>query len=145
MTISKDLRLNNQKIIFTNGCFDLLHVGHIKYLEQAKRFGDILIIGLNSDRSVQKLKGPGRPINSQDDRAFLLAALESVDYVVIFNDETPYNLINSIKPHVLVKGGDYENKKVSGQEIVNELKIVKFIKGKSTTKIIQTIQNQKKI
>ena len=145
ITISKDLRLSNQKIIFTNGCFDLLHVGHIKYLEQAKRFGDILIIGLNSDRSVKKLKGPGRPINSQDDRALLLAALESVDYVVIFNDETPYNLINSIKPHTLVKGGDYEDKKVAGQEIVDELKIVKFIKGRSTTKTIQTIQNQKNI
>ena len=143
--ISKDLRSSNQKIIFTNGCFDLLHVGHIKYLEQAKRFGDILIIGLNSDSSVKKLKGSDRPINSQDDRALLLAALESVDYVVIFDDETPYNLINSIKPHTLVKGGDYEDRKVAGQEIVNELKIVKFIEGKSTTKIIQTIQNQKKI
>jgi len=133
------LKERNKKIVFTNGCFDILHVGHAKYLEEAKGFGDVLIIGLNSDASVTTLKGEGRPINPQMDRAYILAALESVDYVVIFDEETPYDLIKIIKPHTLVKGGDYEGKDVAGQDIAGELKLVQFIDGKSTTKTIEKI------
>jgi D-beta-D-heptose 7-phosphate kinase / D-beta-D-heptose 1-phosphate adenosyltransferase len=130
-----------KRIVFTNGCFDILHAGHVKYLEEAKSYGDILILGLNADSSVRKLKGPTRPINNQDDRAYILASLESVDYVVIFEEETPYELIKAIKPHTLVKGGDYEGKDVVGQDIANELKLVKFVDGKSTTNTIKRIQN----
>ncbi len=115
----------------------------MKYLEVAKSYGDILILGLNADSSVRKLKGPTRPINIQEDRAYILASLESVDYVVIFEEETPYELIKLIKPHTLVKGGDYEGKDVIGSDIAQELRFVKFINGKSTTKIIQRIQNAK--
>ena len=131
---------NSKKIVFTNGCFDLLHAGHISYLEKAKNFGDILILGLNSDRSVTSLKGKGRPIYLQDDRAYILAALEVVDYVVIFDEDTPYELIKSIEPHILVKGGDYRGKEVVGQDIADELKLVEFVDGKSSTKIIEKIK-----
>lgn len=139
--LANRLHQKGKKIVFTNGCFDILHVGHVKYLEEAKSYGDILILGLNADSSVTKLKGPSRPINTQEDRAYILASLESVDYVVIFEEETPYELIKLIKPHVLVKGGDYEGKDVVGQDIADELKLVQFIDGKSTTKTIQRIQN----
>lgn len=133
-----------KKIVFTNGCFDILHVGHVKYLEEARSYGDVLILGLNADSSVKKLKGESRPINNQDDRAYILASLESVDYVVIFEEETPYELIKLIKPHVLVKGGDYEGKDVVGQDIADELKLVKFVDGKSTTNTIKRIQENEK-
>ena len=136
----EELKLKNKKVIFTNGCFDLIHSGHIRYLEQAKKFGDILVVGVNSDRSVAALKGKNRPINSEIDRAYIIAALEVVDYVVIFNDDTPYNLIKSIKPDILVKGGDYEGKDVVGKNLAGQLKIVKYIKNKSTTKTIHKIQ-----
>ena len=139
-SIVSELKNKNKKIVFTNGCFDILHIGHIKYLEKAKNFGDILILGLNSNNSTQKLKGKTRPINTQDDRAYILASLEAVDYVVIFNEDTPLNLIKLIKPDVLVKGGDYEGKEVVGQDIAKELKLVQFIDGKSTTKTIERIQ-----
>ena len=139
--LAKKLHDKGKKIIFTNGCFDILHAGHVKYLEEAKSYGDILILGLNADSSVRKLKGPTRPINNQDDRAYILASLESVDYVVIFEEETPYELIKLIQPHVLVKGGDYEGKDVVGQDIAQELRLVQFVDGKSTSKIIQRIQN----
>ena len=139
--LAKKLHNKGKKIIFTNGCFDILHAGHVKYLEEAKSYGDILILGLNADSSVRKLKGPTRPINNQDDRAYILASLESVDYVVIFEEETPYELIKLIQPHVLVKGGDYEGKDVVGQDIAQELRLVQFVDGKSTSKIIQRIQN----
>ena len=137
--ISKIKNLD-KKIIFTNGCFDILHIGHIKYLEKAKEFGDTLILGLNSDSSVNKLKGKNRPINSQKDRALILASLKVVDYVVIFDEDTPLELIKLIKPDVLVKGSDYKGKEVAGQEIAKELKLIKFIDGKSTTKTIEKIQ-----
>ncbi|MFY9090212.1 D-glycero-beta-D-manno-heptose-7-phosphate kinase [Arcobacter aquimarinus] len=130
-----------KKVVFTNGCFDILHAGHVKYLEVAKSYGDVLIVGVNADSSVRKLKGPTRPINNQDDRAYILASLESVDYVVIFEEETPYELIKLVKPHTLVKGGDYEGKDVVGQDIANELKLVQFVNGKSTTNTIKRIQN----
>ena len=139
--LAKKLHDKGKKIIFTNGCFDILHAGHVKYLEEAKSYGDILILGLNADSSVRKLKGPTRPINNQDDRAYILASLESVDYVVIFEEETPYELIKLIQPHVLVKGGDYEGKEIVGQDIAQELRLVQFVDGKSTSKIIQRIQN----
>jgi len=133
-------RLNGKRIVFTNGCFDILHVGHVKYLQVAKSFGDVLIVGLNSDASVSRLKGPTRPVNMAEDRAYLLAALEAVDFVVPFSEDTPYELIKMIKPDVLVKGGDYEGKEVVGTEFASELKLVDFVDGKSTTQTIQKIQ-----
>jgi D-beta-D-heptose 7-phosphate kinase / D-beta-D-heptose 1-phosphate adenosyltransferase len=138
--IVSELKYRDKKIIFTNGCFDILHIGHIKYLEKSKSFGDILILGLNSDNSTKRLKGKNRPINTQTDRAYILASLEVVDYLVIFDQDTPFDLIKLIKPDVLVKGGDYEGKEVVGQDIAKELKLVKFIDGKSTTKTIERIQ-----
>ena len=141
--ISAELKSRGKKIIFTNGCFDVLHMGHVKYLEISKNYGDILIVGINSDLSVKKLKGPSRPINSQIDRAYILAALEVVDYVVVFDKDTPYELIKAIRPNTLIKGGDYKNKDVVGQNIVNELKLVEFVDGKSTTQTISKIQKGK--
>jgi D-beta-D-heptose 7-phosphate kinase / D-beta-D-heptose 1-phosphate adenosyltransferase len=141
--LSTELKSRGRKIVFTNGCFDLLHAGHVRYIEEAKKFGDVLIVGLNSDRSVSVLKGADRPINSEQDRAYILAALEAVDYVVIFDENTPYELITAIKPHTLVKGGDYQGKDVTGQDIAGELKLIKFVNGKSTTKTIDKIQQSK--
>ena len=138
--IVKRVRNSNQQIVFTNGCFDILHVGHVKYLQKAKSFGDILIVGLNSDDSVRRLKGPTRPVNVAHDRAYILAALEAVDYVVPFTEDTPHDLIKLIAPDVLVKGGDYEGKQVVGTEFAKELKLVDFVDGKSTTKTIEKIQ-----
>jgi len=134
------LKKQNKKIVFTNGCFDILHKGHVQYLDKAKSFGDVLILGLNSDASVSALKGPNRPINNEDDRGYILAALESVDYVVKFTDDTPLSLIEIVQPDILVKGGDYEGKKIVGSEIAKELKLVQFVDGKSTTKTIEKIQ-----
>ena len=139
-TLSEELSMRGKKIVFTNGCFDLLHAGHVRYLEAAKSFGDVLIVGLNSDRSVKALKGSDRPINMQMDRAYILAALEVVDYVVIFDEDTPYNLIKAIKPKTLVKGADYEGKEVVGQDIAEELILVEFVEGKSSSKTINKIQ-----
>ena len=141
--IVSQIKTQNKKIVFTNGCFDILHLGHIKYLEEAKKCGDILIVGINSDESVKKLKGLDRPINSEYDRSYLLASLEIVDYVVVFSEETPFNLIKKIKPNILVKGGDYEGLPVIGEHIVDELKIVNFIEGKSTSETILNLQNKK--
>ena len=138
--ISDTLRNQNKKIVFTNGCFDILHIGHIKYLEEAKKHGDVLVLGLNSDNSIKKLKGKNRPINIQSDRAHILASIKVVDYVVLFDDETPLKLIKLIMPDTLVKGGDYIGKHVAGQEIVKELKLINYIDGKSTSEIINKIQ-----
>ena len=140
--IAKKAKLDGKRIVFTNGCFDILHVGHVKYLEVAKSFGDILIVGLNSDASVTRLKGPSRPINNSDDRAYILAALEAVDYVVPFEEDTPYELIKKVAPHTLVKGGDYAGKEVVGADIADELKLVDFVDGKSTTNTIKKIQGE---
>ena len=131
-----------KKIVFTNGCFDILHVGHVKYLQEAKSFGDVLIVGLNSDASVRRLKGPSRPVNPVEDRAYLLAALEAVDFVVPFEEDTPYELIRMIRPDVLVKGGDYAGKEVVGTEFAKELRLVDFVAGKSTTNTIEKIQGK---
>jgi len=140
--IVKRYKAQGKRVVFTNGCFDILHVGHVKYLQIAKSFGDVLIVGLNSDASVKRLKGDSRPINVAQDRAYLLAALEAVDFVVPFEEDTPYNLIKMIAPDTLVKGGDYKGKDVVGTEFARELKLVDFVDGKSTTKTIEKIQGQ---
>ena len=138
--VVSSLRKSNKKIIFTNGCFDILHVGHVKYLEKAKKLGDILIVGINSDNSVKKLKGDKRPINNLYDRSCVLASLNSVDFVIPFDEETPIKLIEAIVPDILVKGGDYKGKQVIGEDIVKELVLIDFIEGKSTSKTILKIQ-----
>lgn len=137
--ISKRLRAQGRKIIFTNGCFDILHRGHASYLQQAKELGDLLIVGLNSDESIRRLKGETRPINNLEDRAYLLAALESVDYVIPFTEDTPYELIKCILPNVLVKGADYAGKEVVGSDIADEVQLIEFVDGKSTSGIIEKI------
>ncbi len=137
--ISKDLKNAGKKIVFTNGCFDILHLGHVKYLQKARALGDKLIVGLNSNESVSRLKGSSRPINDQYDRAYLLASLEVVDYVVIFEDVTPYELIKTIQPDILVKGADYKGKEVIGSDIAKEVKLIDFVNDKSTTSIIERI------
>lgn len=135
-------------IVFTNGCFDILHVGHIRYLREAARQGDILVVGLNSDRSVRELKGSGRPVIRQADRAEMLCALEFVDYVVIFDESTPYELIKCIRPDVLVKGADYKPEEVVGRDIVEanggKLVLVDYVAGKSTTGIIDRVQEMRR-
>lgn len=131
----------HQKIVFTNGCFDILHVGHVKYLEVAKSFGDMLIVGLNSDDSIKRLKGESRPINPLEDRAYILASLESVSYVVPFEEDTPLELISVLKPDILVKGADYEGKEIVGSNIAKEVRLVQFVEGKSTTKIIEKVRD----
>tara|TARA_B100000795_G_scaffold125003_1_gene93272 strand:- start:1493 stop:2920 length:1428 start_codon:yes stop_codon:yes gene_type:complete len=138
--LSSELKIKGKKIVFTNGCFDIIHGGHIRYLEDAKKFGDILILGLNSDKSVRTLKGENRPINNQIDRAYILAALEVIDYVVIFDEETPYKLIKAIKPNTLVKGGDYKGSKIVGEDIAEKVELIDFINGKSTSKTIEKIK-----
>ena len=134
--LSNELNLH-KKIVFTNGCFDILHAGHTDYLTRAKKLGDILVIGLNSDDSVRRLKGESRPVNNQDDRAIVLSALISVDYVVVFEEDTPYELIKMIKPEILVKGGDYEIDNIVGNDIAKETIVLPFVEGKSTTSIIE--------
>jgi D-beta-D-heptose 7-phosphate kinase/D-beta-D-heptose 1-phosphate adenosyltransferase len=136
---------SGQKIVFTNGCFDILHIGHIRYLQEAAKLGDILVLGLNSDASVKRLKGSDRPVNDELDRAELLCALSCVDYVVIFEEDTPLELIKKIKPDVLVKGGDYKNEYVVGTKEVEanggKLVLIPFVEGKSTTNIIEKIKH----
>lgn len=136
----KKLKQENKKIVFTNGCFDILHLGHIKYLEQAKKMGDVLIIGVNSDSSVKMLKGENRPINSEFDRAYLLNSLKCVDYTIVFKEETPYELIKLIQPDILVKGGDYKIENIVGNDIAKSTVVIDYIEGKSTTNIINTIK-----
>ena len=140
------LRGKSKKIVFTNGCFDIIHAGHISYLNEAKTLGDILIVGLNSDKSVRRLKGGGRPIVSEKDRAYVLANLKPVDYVIMFDEDTPYELIKEIKPDVLVKGADYEGKSIVGSDIVEssggKTVLINFIKGKSTSGIIKKIKSK---
>jgi len=140
ITITDSLKLSGNKIIFTNGCFDIIHSGHIKYLEESKKIGGTLVVGLNSDASIKKLKGTNRPINSQNDRALVLSAIGVVDYVVIFDETTPYEIISAIKPNYLLKGGDYKGKKIVGQDLVDEVRLIDFIDGKSTSQIIKKIK-----
>ncbi|EAJ6153119.1 D-glycero-beta-D-manno-heptose-7-phosphate kinase [Campylobacter lari] len=135
--------IQNQKVVFTNGCFDIMHYGHIKYLEKSKKLGDILVVGLNSDESVKRLKGNSRPINLEFQRACMLASMYFVDYVVIFNEDTPYELIEFLKPDVLVKGADYKGKEVVGSNLVKKIELIDFEDGFSTTNIINRIANDK--
>lgn len=139
------IRSENKKIVFTNGCFDLLHIGHIRYLQEAKRQGDILVVGVNTDASVQRLKGPTRPIQNENDRAEILAALGCVDYTILFSEETPLNLIQKVIPHVLVKGGDWKPEQIVGSDFVlsngGKVLSLQFVDGKSTTSIIAKTQS----
>lgn len=133
----------NKKIVFTNGCFDILHKGHVTYLKKAKSLGDILILGLNSDDSVKRLKGESRPVNKESDRASVLEALECIDYIVIFTEDTPLNLIKTVMPDILVKGGDYKVEEVVGREYAKEVKIIDFVTGYSTTSTINKLNGSK--
>jgi rfaE bifunctional protein nucleotidyltransferase chain/domain len=134
----------SKKIVFTNGCFDLIHRGHIEYLSQAADLGHVLIIGVNTDASVQKLKGKNRPLQDEQSRLLILAALEFVDAVILFDEETPYELIKKVQPHILVKGADYQPEEIVGYDIVKarggEIKTLDFIAGYSTTAIEQKIK-----
>jgi len=125
------------KVIFTNGCFDLLHYGHIKFLQKARMLGDVLIVAINSDASVKRLKGPGRPIMKAKDRVKMLEGLSCVDCAVIFDEDTPINIIEWLKPDVLVKGGDWKKKDVVGRKYAKEVVIIPYLKGYSTTEIIK--------
>jgi rfaE bifunctional protein nucleotidyltransferase chain/domain len=133
-------------VVFTNGCFDILHVGHVRYLAAAKRLGDILVVGLNSDASVRELKGIGRPLNSQDDRAEVMAALEAVDHVIIFAEKRVSHLLRQMRPQIYAKGGDYTVDSLDSEEVValKEIKarieILPLVPGKSTSKLVQAIQ-----
>tara|TARA_Y100000739_G_scaffold15108_1_gene12271 strand:+ start:194 stop:658 length:465 start_codon:yes stop_codon:yes gene_type:complete len=141
-----NLKSEKKKIVFTNGCFDLLHVGHIRYLSNAKKLGDFLIVGLNSDESVKILKGQNRPINKFEDRAMLLSALRSVDLVIMFEEQTPENLINKVVPNVLVKGGDYDIEDIAGYHTVikngGKVRTLDFYKGYSSTNYIKKINKR---
>lgn len=136
-------RMQNKKIVFTNGCFDLLHQGHIDYLAKARSLGDMLIIGLNTDNSIKRLKGNSRPIQDEQSRALILASLLFVDYVVMFDEDTPYNLIKKINPNVLVKGADYKKEDIVGYDIVElnggKVMTLNYLEGCSTSNIIRKI------
>jgi D-beta-D-heptose 7-phosphate kinase/D-beta-D-heptose 1-phosphate adenosyltransferase len=142
-------RKSGKTVVFTNGCFDILHRGHTVYLERAKALGDVLIVAVNSDESVRRLKGPERPVNSLEDRMHVLASLRYVDHVVAFGEDTPEELIRAIKPHVFVKGGDYENKPVPEADVVRELggtvRILPYVDNTSTTSLIERIRTPRKV
>ncbi|MCF2639038.1 D-glycero-beta-D-manno-heptose 1-phosphate adenylyltransferase [uncultured Fusobacterium sp.] len=140
----EELKLQGKKVVFTNGCFDILHVGHLRYLNEAKKQGDILIVGVNSDNSVRQLKGEGRPINNEIDRAEMLSGLKAVDFTVIFEELTPIETLEKLKPSIHVKGGDYDKNKLPETATVEknggEVRILSFVEGKSTTNIVKKIQ-----
>lgn len=146
--IRQKLIRENKKIVFTNGCFDILHSGHVDYLTKAKALGNILVVGLNSDKSIRKIKGEKRPIVNEMNRAIILSALKPVDYVVLFDEETPAELIEDIVPDILVKGADWEMDKIVGKDIVlsngGEVKTIEFVNDQSTSKIIDTILSRYK-
>lgn len=137
------LKTRRKKIVFTNGCFDLLHWGHVKYLQDAKKKGDILVVGINSDSSVKRIKEEKRPVVNEKDRLRLVAALESVDYVVLFKEDTPLKIIKFIKPDVLVKGADWNKNNIVGRDIIlsygGRVSTIKFVKGYSTSNLIKKI------
>jgi len=141
--LGREARAHGRRIVFTNGCFDLLHVGHVRYLQKARAFGDLLVLGLNSDASIRRLKGQKRPLIGQEERAQILAALDSVDHIVLFDEDTPIELIRALRPDVLVKGGDYRPDEVVGREFVESyggrLELVAFEAGKSTTALVEKI------
>ena len=144
-SIAAAARANGQIVVFTNGCFDLLHRGHVHTLRQAKAAGDLLIVAINSDRSVKSIKAAQRPILPETDRLELIAAMEMVDYVILFDEPDPYKLIAAIKPQVLAKGGDWSNEKIIGADIVEaaggRVAVIPYLKGFSTTEIIERIRN----
>lgn len=144
-SVIADYKKQGKKIVFTNGCFDLLHIGHIRYLEDAACLGDLLIVGINSDLSVKRLKGPTRPVQCETDRAEILASLKAVAHTVIFTEDTPLNLIKMISPDVLVKGGDWAIPQIVGSDFVlsygGKVQSLQFVEGRSTTSIIQKAQN----
>jgi D-beta-D-heptose 7-phosphate kinase / D-beta-D-heptose 1-phosphate adenosyltransferase len=139
-------RRKGKTVVFTNGCFDLLHVGHVKYLQAARRLGDLLVLGLNSDASIRRLKGPNRPLIGQEERAHIMAALNCIDFVVIFDEDTPRDLISALRPQILVKGGDYTPEGVVGKDLVESwggrVELIHFVDGKSTTGIVERILRQ---
>ena len=141
--IIKNLKTRGKRIIFTNGCFDLLHVGHVRYLEEAKALGDVLVIGVNSDSSCRKIKGPGRPILPVEERVEILSGLGCVDYVAVFDELDPLKLITSLQPNVLAKGGDWTKEQIAGGEVVEksggEVIIIPLVQGVSTSNLIETI------
>ena len=143
--VIEELKKQGKKVVFTNGCFDILHVGHLTYLNEAKRQGDILVVGVNSDSSVKRLKGESRPINNEIDRAEMLCGLKAVDYAVIFEEDTPMELIEELKPSIHVKGGDYKKEDLPETEVVErnggEVRILGFVQGKSTTSTIEKMKN----
>ena len=141
--IRQKLKTENKKVVFTNGVFDLIHSGHVDYLVKAKALGDVLMVGLNSDKSVKKIKGDKRPILKQDERSFILANLKPVDYIILFDQDTPENLIKELIPDIIVKGGDWTVDKIVGNDIVfkngGEVKSIEFVNPQSTSKIIDII------
>ena len=142
--LRKEIKDYGKRLVFTNGCFDILHRGHIEYLNEAKSFGDYLIVGLNSDSSVKRLKGSDRPINNENDRALVLDNLKAVDFVIFFNEDTPYNIIKEISPDILVKGGDWKEDDIVGSDIVKsyggKVYSLKFVNSYSTTDLIKKIR-----
>ena len=147
LEILRTEKKKGKKIVFTNGCFDIIHIGHIRYLKKAKALGDLLVLGLNTDSSVKILKGKHRPIMNEKERAEILGSFEMIDYIVLFNEETPIKLISKIKPDILVKGADYKGKEVVGTDVVKKsggkIKLIKFEKGKSTSALIKKIKKLK--
>lgn len=137
--ICAEAKQNNKVVVFTNGCFDIIHPGHIECLRMAKELGSILIVGLNTDNSIKRFKSKSRPIFNEKDRAKVLSAIQWVDYIVMFDEPTPHNLIETLKPDILVKGGDYKPEEVVGRDVVNNVVIVPLLPGYSTTEIIKRI------
>lgn len=140
----KRIKNEGKRVVFTNGCFDILHRGHVEYLRKAKALGDVLVVGVNTDSSVRRIKGPDRPVIDESDRAFVLAAFASVDYVCLFNEDTPYELIRALVPDVLVKGADWAIEKVVGRDIVEaaggSVQTIEFLPDRSTTGILERIR-----
>ena len=144
--IRQMLKAQNKKVVFTNGCFDLIHAGHVDYLSKAKAFGDVMIVGLNSDSSVMRIKGSKRPILNETERGFIISNLKPVDYVVLFDEDTPKLLIEELLPDILVKGADWEIENIVGKDVVlangGEVKTIEFVNDQSTSKIIQIIADR---
>jgi len=145
--IRKKLKKQGKKVAFTNGCFDILHRGHVTYLQKARSFGDVLVLGLNRDASIRRIKGNDRPINNEKDRAVVVSALECIDYVVLFGEDTPLRLIKTLKPDILVKGSDWAIDEIVGKDVLDayggKVKRVKLVQGRSTTNVIDKIKKAK--
>ncbi|MGL4687732.1 MAG: D-glycero-beta-D-manno-heptose 1-phosphate adenylyltransferase [Fusobacteriaceae bacterium] len=144
--IIEEIKKSGKKVVFTNGCFDILHVGHLRYMNEARNQGDMLIVGINSDASVKRLKGESRPINNERDRAEMLSGLKAVDFTVIFEEDTPMEIIEELKPSIHVKGGDYKKEDLPETAVVEknggEVRILSFVEGKSTTNIVNKINSK---